>query len=138
MEETGGKKDNGEAKSPQSRPQEMGKVKRSNPQIDQNPRAKKRNRNEELGTSELVEETVDKEQTPNTKLRTRSKIPNSLREEVMNQRGGAKTISENRADLADPVFALGEQEGRKSRPIPENYGVDQGQKLFGVKGCHWG
>ena len=84
--------------------------------------------------SEQVEETTDKEQTPSIKIRTRSKIPNSLREEVMNQRGGAKTISDNRADLADPVFALGGEEGRKSQTFPENYGVDQGLKLYGVKG----
>merc|ERR1711954_83580 len=45
VEEKGGKKDDGETKSPQSRPQEKGKIKRSNPQVDQNPRAKKRNRN---------------------------------------------------------------------------------------------
>ena len=49
---------------------------------------------------------------PLAKIRTRSKIPNSLRDEVENQKVAAKSIPGTRADLAEPVFALGDQKGR--------------------------
>ena len=92
------KQDDGEAKSPQLRPLEKGKVKRNHFQGDQNPRASKRIR-EELWTTVQGEESENR-QTPVAKIRTRSKIPNSLRDEVENQKVAAKSIPGTRADLA--------------------------------------
>ena len=77
-------------------------------------------------------------QTPENISRTRAKIPHSLREEICYLKEATETIPETGADMAEPVFAHGGQEGTKSLIIPRSFGGIKGHKILEINGATLG